>query len=353
VRERVRGKMILSFLNMPLWAFILICLLILLALIALGRQKRAKGLSSISSGILVSFITILLMLGIGEVYFRYFYADSGWGFTLAHKNWEANCWHLNAAEFRDRDWQANDFEGRTNIAILGDSFASGWGVCNPEDRFGDVLAEQLGDDYAVMNLAIPGTSTPQQLEILQNQSPTRPDIVMLQYFLNDIELASASVSRMWVADFVTPPAENSIATETHLGNFAYWAIYPLTRTVNATFEGSYWQWQYETYDNFEIWQIHERQLNEFIDYIESIDAELYVVIFPNMEDPVGSVPYVDRVKFVFENRGYTENIMTLYDEVAGWDFTQPLVASPRDAHPSAAFHRFLGGLLYERWFANQ
>jgi hypothetical protein len=342
--------MITNFLNMPLWAFLLVCAILFGLFLALTRQKQSKRLSSIVSGILVSFITILLMLGIGEIYFRFFYADSGWGFTLAHKNWEARCWQLNEAGFRDREWQASDFEGRSSIAIVGDSFASGWGVCNPQDRFGDVLAAQLGDSYAVMNLAEPGTSTPQQLELLQT-APITPDIVILQYFLNDIELASASVSRMWVDEFVTPPAESSIAAETHLGNFAYWAIYPLTRTVNATFEGSYWDWQYETYDNFEIWQIHEQQLNDFVDYVESIDAELYVVIFPNMQDPVRSVPYVDRVRFVFENRGYTENIMTLYDEVAGWDYSQPLIASPRDAHPSAAFHRFVGELIFERWFA--
>jgi hypothetical protein len=345
--------MILSFLNMPFWVFLAVCVVLAIVLIGLSRQKPAKRTSNIASGILVSYITILLMLGIGELYFRYFYADSGWGFTLAHKNWEKQCWHLNPDGFRDREWFPADFEGRTSLAILGDSFASGWGVCNPQDRFGDVLAEDLGEDYAVVNLAIPGTSTPQQLDILKNQSPTTPDIVILQYFLNDIELASASVSRLWVADWVQAPAEQSLAAETYLGNFAYWAIYPLTRTVNATFEGSYWQWEYETYDNYDIWQIHEQELNDFIDYVESIDAELYVVIFPNMADPVGSVPYVDRVKFVFENRGYTENIVTLYNEVAAWDTSQPLIASPRDAHPSAAFHRFVGGLLYERWFTNK
>jgi hypothetical protein len=334
---------------MPLWIFLLGAIAFFGILIAFTVQKNSKRSSSIASGILVSAITVFLMLGIGEIYYRFFYADSGWGFTLAHKNWESRCWHLNEAGFRDPDWQTSDFEGRTNIAVVGDSFASGWGVCNPEDRFGDVLATQLGDDYTVMNLGEPGTSTPQQLEHLK-ETPITPDIVILQYFLNDIELASASVSRMWVDEFVTPPNPGSIAAETYLGNFAYWAIYPLTRTVNATFEGSYWDWEYATYDNFEIWQIHERELSDFIDYVESIDAELYVVIFPNMLDPVRSVPYVDRVRFVFENRGYTENIMTLYDEVAGWDYSQPLVVSQHDAHPSIAFHHFVGELMFERWF---
>jgi hypothetical protein len=67
------------------------------------------------------------------------------------------------------------------------------------------------------------------------------------------------VSRLWVDDFVTAPQSGSIAEQSYLGNYLYWLIYPLTRTVNATFEGSYWDWQYETYDTHTIWDIHEQQ----------------------------------------------------------------------------------------------
>jgi hypothetical protein len=344
--------MLFAFLNMPLWAFVALLTIIGAVLLLLARQKKAKRPASIAGGLLVSYLTILILLGVGEIYFRYFYADSGWGFTLAHKNWEARYWHVNERGFRDRDWSETDFENRTTIAVLGDSFASGWGINDPADRFSDVLAQQLGAEYAVVNLAIPGTSTPQQLDILQSNPPETPDIVLLQYFLNDIELASASVSRLWVDDFVTSPDDGSIAAQTYLGNFVYWAIYPLTHSVNATFEGSYWDWQYETYDTYTIWDIHERQLNEFIDAVEAIGADLYVVIFPNMEDPVRSVPYIDRVKFVFENRGYGDHVMTLYDEVAAWNQAESVVASPRDAHPSAVFHRYVGQLIFARWFAD-
>ncbi|MDQ7028119.1 MAG: SGNH/GDSL hydrolase family protein [Anaerolineae bacterium] len=342
--------MLIRLINMPLWIFLLILLAIAVLLTLVAIQKKTNRAASIASGLLVSLVTIGLLLGMGEAYYRFVYADSGWGFTLAHKNWESRYWQVNSRGFRDSEWAESDFEGRSTIAVLGDSFASGWGVNNPDDRFPDVLANLLGDDYAVVNLAIPGTSTPQQLELLQNNPPEQPDIVLLQYFLNDIELASASVSRLWVDEFVTAPDAGSIAEQSYLGNFIYWILYPRTRTVNATFEGSYWDWQYATYDINSIWEIHAQQLNDFIDAIEALDADLYVVIFPNMEDAVRRVPYVDRVKFVFEARGYGDHVMTLYDEVAAWDRAESIVASPRDAHPSAAFHRYVGQILYERWF---
>jgi hypothetical protein len=87
-----------------------------------------------------------------------------------------------------------------------------------------------------------------------------------------------------------------------------------------------------------------------VDDVESIDARLIVVIFPNLQDPVRSVAYVDRVAQVFEARGQ-HDILKLFDEVARWSPSEVIV-SPRDAHPSVAFQHRVGDLLYERFFAS-
>src|SRR5690349_11679778 len=91
--------MLMRLLNLPLWILLLALVGggVLLTLLAL--QKKAKRPAAIASGLLVSYITVLLLLGIGEAYTRFVYADSGWGFTLAHKNWEARYWHLNSHGF--------------------------------------------------------------------------------------------------------------------------------------------------------------------------------------------------------------------------------------------------------------
>lgn len=340
--------MLTSLFDISLLVAVLILLGIGAVLLVSAVQKRVGWLRGLARGLLVSYITIMVILAAGEWYFRNVYADPGWGFTLAHQNWQDRYWQTNSSGFRDREWQPEDWANKTTIVVLGDSFASGWGVNDPADRFPDVLAAHLGDDYAIINLALPGTSTRAQLQMLKDNPPDEPDIILLQYFLNDIEDASASVSRFWEAAFPEEPPR--LIQESHLLNWIYWRLYPLANTVNTTFEGSYWQWQYETYDNFVIWDIHREEIEALIDEAERLDAELYVVIFPNMTDPVGSVPYVDRVKFVFEDRGYGDHVMTLYDEVAAWPRAE-VVASPRDAHPSAVFHRAVGDMIYERWFA--
>lgn len=277
------------------------------------------------------------MLALGEIYFRYFHADSEG--VMASRNWIARYWHENAAGFRDRDWSAADFADKVTVAVAGDSFAAGWGIADPADRFSDVLAALLGDDYAVFNLGITGTSTPQQLEALREGMPVAPDVVILQYFLNDIEYATLSLG--------LPIPERNRPT---LVNESYLADYLFSR-FNSGFGENYWLTEYASYDNFAIWDVHQQELNAFIDYVERIDARLIVVIFPNMQDPVGSIAYVDRVAQVFAARGYDE-ILKLFDEVARWQ-RQDLIVSPLDAHPSVAFHHRVGELIYEQFFEGQ
>jgi len=304
-------------------------------LVALIVQRRWKRLRGIGTGLLVSYLTIVLVLAVGEVYFRYFHMDTDG--RLASNNWMARYWHTNAQGFRDREWTPTDWAGKTTIAAVGDSLTSGWGIDDPADRFTDVLARHLGDKYAVFNLGVPGESTPEELKTLQNSPNPTPNVVILQYFLNDIDYAALTLG-------LQPPQSSvpAIAQESFLANY----IYALS---NSGFGVDYWATEYANYDNFAIWNIHAKELNDFVDYVESIHARLIIVIFPNLQDPVKSVAYVDRVAQVFEARG-EHDILKLYDEVAAWQ-PEKVIVSPHDAHPSVAFQHRVGDMIYQQFFA--
>ncbi|MCC6612896.1 MAG: SGNH/GDSL hydrolase family protein [Anaerolineae bacterium] len=304
-----------------------------LCLLAGVVQRRWRRLRKISQGLLVSYLTVMLLLGAGELYFRYFYADTEG--RLASNNWMDRYWQVNAWGYRDREWTAADWQGKTTVAIAGDSLTAGWGINDPADRFSDVLATHLGADYAVFNLGVPGTSTPEQLDALK-ALPVQPNIVILQYFLNDIDYAS--LSQGLNLNIVDTP---EIARESHLANFLY-------ARLTAGFDAHYWQARYAAYDNLVLWDVHERELNAFADYVDSIGARLIVVIFPNLQDPVTSIAYVDRVAQVFEARGVTD-ILKLYDVAAAWP-PEDVIVSARDAHPSIALHHYVGDTLYELFF---
>jgi hypothetical protein len=297
-------------------------------------QRRWEPLRSLGKGLLVSYITIVLVLAAGELYFRYFHVDTEG--RLASNNWMARYWHTNAQGFRDRDWTPADWQGKTTIAAVGDSLTAGWGINNPADRFTSVLAQHLGDSYAVFNLGVPGQSTPEELTSLRNAPDPTPDVVILQYFLNDIDYATLTLG-------LQPPQSSvpAIAEESYLANYLY-------ALSNSGFGVDYWATEYANYDNSAIWNVHEQELNDFVDYVESIHARLIVVIFPNLQDSVRSVAYVDRVAQVFEARGQ-HDILKLYDEVASWS-PEKIIVSPHDAHPSIAFQHRVGDMIYQQFF---
>jgi hypothetical protein len=327
---------------------IAIIILIAVLLIVLSVQKRWARARYIAPRLLAAYFSVVMLLALGEAFFRFAYAESGWGFTLAYQNWEDRYWEENSLGFRDREWTSDDWQGKTTVMLLGDSFTAGWGVTNPDDRFGNVLARLLGDEYAVLNLGRPGGTPPRELAWAREHPLQNPDIIIYQYYLNDIDDAALRINDFWSPQYPLPP--EWIDQESHLANFLWWRVAPWLTTINASDDESYWAWNTRTFQNSAIFDIHRDELRAVMDFAEERDARLIVVIFPNMADPVGSIPYVDAVAAVFQESGYTE-ILKLFDEAAGWQPSQAMVSS-RDAHPSAAFHRRVGELFYEEFFAN-
>ena len=316
-------------------AIVTVAILIGGLLVGGALQRRSLRLRRLCANLLISYVVILLPVTSAEIYFRYVYAASETSLTLTGANWIRRYWHTNSLGFRDREWSSADWAGKETIVVLGDSFAAGWGINHEADRFSNVLATYLGEGYAVINLGMYGTSTPQQLDVLREYPLKNPEVVILQYLLNDIDYAALSLGLLPVPDS-TP----GWAQESYLVNFIFQRLRERTSQ-------NYWAWAYRAYDNPAIWNVHRGELDAFIDYVEMIGARLIVVIFPNMLDPVGSIAYVDRVAQVFETRGH-EEILKLFDVVASWE-PQDIFVSGLDGHPSVKLHQYVGQALYERF----
>jgi lysophospholipase L1-like esterase len=309
-----------------------------------AAQHSHPRLRRVGGGLLISLGSLACMGGMGELYFRYVYADSENTITLATRNWLDRYWQTNSLGFRDREWSAADLSDKVRVYITGDSFTAGWGIENPADRYTDVLGARLGSTHAVVNLGVYGTATPEQLELLRNYPFQPPDVVVVQYFLNDVNYAGLRLGLL-----PEPKPLPNWATESYLANFLYTRL--LSRFLDPEFGRDWWQWSYDAYDNVAIWDLHREEIEAYIDYVEGINARLIVVLFPNMLDPVRSVAYIDRVAQVFEARGHRD-ILKLFDAVAAWPLEDRIV-SPRDTHPSIAFHHYVGEEIYRRFFASQ
>lgn len=320
---------------------ILMVIVIGCALVAVARQRRWLRLRGVAGGLLVSYASLVLLLLLGEGYFRFVYAESDGLPTLALENWKARYWHTNAMGFRDPDWTSREVTGKQVVLLIGDSFTAGWGIPQTADRFGDVMAARLGADYAVINLGLPGSSTVDETKTLQATTFQTPQTVVLQYYLNDIETAALSIG----LDPGLNPARDmpAWASESYLGNFLYWRVMSGARPEQRG-EQSYWDWLYSMYDNSTVWDIHQQQLDAFTAAVEATGAHLVVVIFPNMLDPLRSIAYADRVAQYFAAHGYADSTLKLFDAAAAMPLAERVV-SVRDAHASAAFNRQVGEWL--------
>src|SRR5215468_10348006 len=96
----------------------------------------------------------------------------------------------NSKGLRDREMSYERVPGKLRIAMLGDSLVVGWGVPF-DDTFSkriERLYAQAGVDAEVINLGVGNYNTVQEVQaFLTAGQRYRPDIVVLNYFVNDAE----------------------------------------------------------------------------------------------------------------------------------------------------------------------
>ena len=99
----------------------------------------------------------------------------------------------NSFGMRNRETTKEKPPGVFRIAMLGDSFAFGWGV-NSEDSFPSVLERELqksaptGTKIEVLNFGVPGYSTFQEVEAFKTWGSTfNPDAVIVFFIENDFD----------------------------------------------------------------------------------------------------------------------------------------------------------------------
>lgn len=101
----------------------------------------------------------------------------------------------NELGFREHEVSRVKIPDTFRIAIIGDSLTYGQGILEDE-RFSNLLQDELNrlaGRYEVLNFGRPGAETDDHLRILDEVVlPLAPDFVLLQWFINDVELFESS-----------------------------------------------------------------------------------------------------------------------------------------------------------------
>jgi lysophospholipase L1-like esterase len=103
----------------------------------------------------------------------------------------------NRLGYRDRDHEVAKPDGVWRIVVLGDSIAAGLRVERFEDTFPAILEQLLreqGVNAEVINLAVSGYNTQQEVETLKDKGlGYRPDLVLVAYSLTDRERVDGDI----------------------------------------------------------------------------------------------------------------------------------------------------------------
>jgi hypothetical protein len=293
-----------------------------------GAPSRSRR---VCSGLLLSLLSLLLTLGALEAAFR-FIPRSGPG--LAVKLWLERCWRLDATGYREQPASPG---GASTIIVVGDSFAAGFGICDPRDRFADQLAARLHEarpgQFTVFAVAAAGLGTRSEWERLQ-RFPHRPHLLVLAYYANDIEDTAADFGLR--QPHYTPYAGlpwpmRPLVERSYLLNFVYWSV---PRGDLAAYREYY----------LGIWKdprVVARHLGE-LDAFFPLGVPVVLVIFPHLTDLDVSAVYVDKVAGHFRARG--AHVVDVRDLVRDLPVRERVV-NAADFHASVAVHHRVGRAL--------
>lgn len=296
---------------------------------------RPKG-RLLARRIWASLLTSALVLLVLEGAFMFVATSHNVGYTLAARVWHERHWHLNSLGYRDDEHVAEP--GRRVVFAIGDSFTAGGGVARTEDRFSDRLAA-LRPDLQVLNLGQNGSDAVAAFRRLQ-QHPLAPDVVVLQYYLNDVEGTARRAG--WSLPAFVPhhdlaPRLSFLVRNSFLLDFVYW------RFPHAD-SRDYVRFLERAMRDADLCDRHLGELEKFAAYADETGTPLIVVVFPVLQDVEVGRPLAQHVMRLFEGRAAgIVDVAELIDDV---DVPARIVNS-HDAHPSVLVHALVAEALAE------
>lgn len=309
----------------------------LLAAVTL-RVRQRDGSRFVTRLVAAGSATLLTMAAL-EVVFMFVPRSHNVGYTLATNIWYERYWGTeNSLGYRDPEHVRID--GKKLVFVVGDSFTAGAGLPQRSSRFTEVLAARR-PDLQVMNLGICGSDSSDEFRRLQAH-PLRPDLLVLQYYPNDIDGAAQRAGHAMPA-FAAYQDLRSVKMRrlvrgSFLANFVYWQ---LPHTDGVAYEGFLDKVHFDP----EVEREHGAELERFVTWSRETGVPLVVALFPLMEDLEWSRKASADVKQLFVSRGI--QVLDVADLIGDLTVAERRVHS-HDGHASPVVHERVGAALAER-----
>lgn len=321
-------------------------LVYLLAFAMDSEQARAMGRkigSSKWAGVMVTLTTVLVLFAAAEAWLRVNYVTTdAYGFTAMNYHWYNNFYWGRENSLGYRDYEPREGADLTRIAVVGDSFAVGHGINDIDDSFPQLLEQQLGDGYDVNLVAESGWDSDVELGFLM-QYPYQPDIVVLSYYLNDIDWLLRETPLNPDSNFQFPdnPALEWFVLNFFAPNYVYYNLLQFTSQArNSNFIGDL----IGAYQDDAIWSQQVVKLDEMAWWSRENDVRLIVLAWPSIVAIDESAPAVGRVAGFFRDQGV--EVIDMSDHLRGREPTS-LIVNRFDTHPGIEAQKLAADALYQ------
>lgn len=298
---------------------------------------------------LVSVLIVIAVFSLFEAYFRYVYdASDGLGFLKVNQRWHQRHVVYNGDFMRDDEFISGEKNQTARVAVLGDSITFGGGIENPKDRFSDILEEKLkaaGYKIEVYNLGKPGADTELEIQTYNQFKFIEFDIVIWQYFLNDIQRFEKSTGTPIISrNSQQAKIAQYLSNKSFFFDYLYWRF---SARYNKTFR-ELRNADISLYRQEETLAKHFEETASFLNGAKSEDRQVIVIIFPFIYYLGPNYPAVDIHQLLTEH--FEENGASVVDLLAdlGDKDAKGLWASPFDSHPNEFVHQIAAQRLYEK-----
>jgi len=300
-------------------------------------SKKANALITNIFTTLLSFFLIFIAL---ESFFMFYPRSHGAGETLAARLWaQKYCSPSNFNSFGFRDIEPGNSD--SVILFVGDSFTEGDGLENPEDRFSNIVRNELLSKnlkYSIVNIGVGGLDTRGEYDTMLrfiDKAKIKPQKIILQYYGNDIERVAQQNGIKFQGFSLysdVPRVLLPIVKGSYFINFVYWML-------PKPYETPYTDFLIKAYKNNGVLSKHKNDLKLFIDYANENTAQLIVVVFPFIENiELSKSLYVDDiVSFFSENGVPTINVGRLIKDMPLKD----RIVNLNDGHASKKVNRIV------------
>ena len=350
--EKIWGH--LSYFLSDFWQYLLLVTIITLlgvfATLFVVRLTSTPGKKKLLFTLLCIFISFIYIFTSFEAYFRYIFDQSdSIGFLLVSQKWNKRHVVFNNYQYRDRDFTYPKKNDTVRIGVMGDSNAFGFGIKDPQNRFSNILEKKLrarGYTVEVYNFGVSGYDTMQEIQEYQRVKHLGFNILVWEYFLNDVQEGEQSTGRKVLQD--AQKEDGGIITfldkNSYFFNYIHWRL-------SAKYSNTFLKIRnadLKQYDNQAVFSRHKQRINNFSKTLREKKIKTVVLVLPFFyffpDYPKNAIAIHKRIDTIFTNNGATVVDMLHYLQGKR---SRDLIVGPYDSHPNEYVHILAADKLYE------